>query len=145
MSSPTATARRRTRWIQGSIIVPSAVVVVFAVTTIATRGAKPTDETPPSAVPRIQTSFAESSIPASPSVDEVVEQPVVAPLPLEQPVTVEAPASTSMAPVPAVVTYENCAAVWASLGHPIHRGDPGYNSDLDTDGDGIGCEQQPRP
>lgn len=73
------------------------------------------------------------------------EQPVmVAPTPLEQPATAGPPTSTNRATVPAVVAYENCAAVWASLGGPIHRGDPGYNSDLDTDGDGIGCEQRPR-
>jgi hypothetical protein len=23
---------------------------------------------------------------------------------------------------------------------PVHRGDPGYSSKLDRDGDGIGCE-----
>ncbi|UXX97613.1 excalibur calcium-binding domain-containing protein [Streptomyces sp. AD2-2] len=24
--------------------------------------------------------------------------------------------------------------------HPLHRGDPGYDSHLDRDGDGVACE-----
>jgi hypothetical protein len=35
--------------------------------------------------------------------------------------------------------YKNCAAVQAAGAAPIHRGDPGYGSHLDRDGDGKGC------
>ncbi|MFJ7127477.1 excalibur calcium-binding domain-containing protein [Streptomyces sp. NPDC098101] len=38
------------------------------------------------------------------------------------------------------VYYANCAAVRAANAAPIHRGDPGYSSRLDRDGDGVGCE-----
>nr|BFF22658.1 hypothetical protein GCM10025732_06230 [Glycomyces mayteni] len=38
------------------------------------------------------------------------------------------------------VYYENCDAVRAAGADPIHRGDPGYRSGLDRDGDGVGCE-----
>lgn len=51
------------------------------------------------------------------------------------------------APAPAPsnqVYYSNCAAVWNALGGPIHRGQPGYRSTHDQDGDGVGCERDPR-
>lgn len=38
------------------------------------------------------------------------------------------------------VYYENCDAVRAAGADPIRRGDPGYSSDLDRDGDGVACE-----
>lgn len=42
------------------------------------------------------------------------------------------------------VYYKNCTAVWDAIGRPIHRGEPGYHSRLDRDGDGVGCESRPR-
>ncbi|MDT0426172.1 excalibur calcium-binding domain-containing protein [Streptomyces salyersiae] len=36
--------------------------------------------------------------------------------------------------------YANCTAVRAAGAAPIHRGDPGYASHLDRDGDGVACE-----
>lgn len=38
------------------------------------------------------------------------------------------------------VYYDNCDAVRAAGADPIRRGDPGYDSHLDRDGDGVGCE-----
>ena len=38
------------------------------------------------------------------------------------------------------VSYANCTAVRAAGAAPIHRGDPGYGSHLDRDGDGVACE-----
>lgn len=40
--------------------------------------------------------------------------------------------------------YRNCRAVWDAIGGPIHAGQPGYDSHLDRDGDGVGCEKDPR-
>jgi Excalibur calcium-binding domain len=36
--------------------------------------------------------------------------------------------------------YSNCAAARAAGVAPLHRGDPGYRSGLDRDGDGVACE-----
>lgn len=36
--------------------------------------------------------------------------------------------------------YANCAAARAAGAAPVRRGDPGYSSKLDRDGDGVGCE-----
>jgi hypothetical protein len=37
-------------------------------------------------------------------------------------------------------SYSSCAAARAAGAAPIRRGDPGYSSRLDRDGDGIACE-----
>ncbi|MFE4858780.1 excalibur calcium-binding domain-containing protein [Streptomyces sp. NPDC056670] len=39
------------------------------------------------------------------------------------------------------VYYKNCTAARAAGVTPLHRGDPGYDSHLDRDGDGIACER----
>ncbi len=36
--------------------------------------------------------------------------------------------------------YANCTEVREAGASPIHKGDPGYSSKLDRDGDGVGCE-----
>ena len=38
------------------------------------------------------------------------------------------------------VYYKNCAAVEAAGKAPLRRGQPGYRSGLDSDGDGVACE-----
>jgi hypothetical protein len=38
------------------------------------------------------------------------------------------------------VSYDNCSEVRAAGADPIRRGDPGFGSHLDRDGDGIACE-----
>ncbi|MDF0531399.1 excalibur calcium-binding domain-containing protein [Tsukamurella sp. 8F] len=61
--------------------------------------------------------------------------------PKPQPTT---PSPTPSASVPAATApsggYANCAAARAAGVAPLHRGDPGYASRLDRDGDGIACE-----
>ncbi|MGS2808168.1 excalibur calcium-binding domain-containing protein [Nocardia sp. MW-W600-9] len=37
--------------------------------------------------------------------------------------------------------YKNCAAARAAGVAPLHRGEPGYRSGLDGDGDGVACER----
>jgi len=54
-------------------------------------------------------------------------------------VTVTArPAGTGIS-APRRVHYANCAAVRAAGVAPLHRGDPGYRSGLDPNGDGVAC------
>ncbi|MHA7965839.1 excalibur calcium-binding domain-containing protein [Paenibacillus sp. CAU 1782] len=38
------------------------------------------------------------------------------------------------------VVYANCAAVRAAGKAPLYKGDPGYSSKLDRDGDGVACQ-----
>ncbi|AFD27659.1 Metallo-beta-lactamase superfamily hydrolase (plasmid) [Deinococcus gobiensis I-0] len=57
-----------------------------------------------------------------------------------------APRPASMVPsppasaVPSSVNYANCAAVRAAGKSPLLRGQPGYSTKLDRDGDGRACE-----
>ena len=38
------------------------------------------------------------------------------------------------------VYYRNCDAARAAGAAPVHRGEPGYGSHLDRDGDGTSCD-----
>lgn len=69
--------------------------------------------------------------------------PRPAPAPAPRPAPAPAP-RPAPAPAPAAKTYPNCRAVWNDLGGPIRRGDAGYGSHLDRDGDGVGCEKRPK-
>lgn len=86
----------------------------------------------------VTSSFA--PLPAPPVV--VAPEPVAAPVvqPEPEPAPVE-PAPEPAAPAPAVeVYYQNCDAVRAAGAAPIYAGTPGYDSHLDRDKDGIGCD-----
>jgi hypothetical protein len=37
-------------------------------------------------------------------------------------------------------SFANCSEARAAGAAPVRRGDPGYSSKLDRDGDGVGCE-----
>lgn len=41
---------------------------------------------------------------------------------------------------PSEVYYRNCAAARAAGATPLLRGQPGYRSEIDSDGDGVACE-----
>ncbi|RBY96405.1 hypothetical protein DQ237_10860 [Blastococcus sp. TF02-8] len=43
---------------------------------------------------------------------------------------------------PTVVTYANCDDARARGAAPVYAGQPGYGPHLDSDSDGIGCEQE---
>ena len=77
------------------------------------------------------------------------EAPAPAPEPAQPERHEEAPAPAVVhqeqrAPAPAPepeVFYKNCAAARAAGAAPIYRGQPGYRSKLDADGDGIACDK----
>jgi Excalibur calcium-binding domain len=79
--------------------------------------------TPPAAAVAVPTPVA-----APPST--VVERPPVRP-------SRAAPATTTSKP--SAVYYKNCGVALAEGAAPILRGDPGYRSGLDPDGDGVAC------
>jgi hypothetical protein len=66
--------------------------------------------------------------------------PAPKPAPAPAPAPVPAPPPPPPAPAPTATYYKNCSAARAAGAAPVHRGDPGYGSHLDRDGDGIGCE-----
>jgi hypothetical protein len=70
--------------------------------------------------------------------------PPVEPPPVTQtqpPVQVQPqPAPEQTPDPPAAAYYANCSAARAAGAAPLHRGEPGYRSGLDRDGDGVACE-----
>ncbi|ASK62291.1 hypothetical protein CFK37_09025 [Virgibacillus phasianinus] len=48
--------------------------------------------------------------------------------------------TTNSSEVNSNVYYDNCTAAKEAGAAPVRRGDPGYASHLDRDGDGVGCE-----
>ncbi|WP_430336143.1 GmrSD restriction endonuclease domain-containing protein [Rhodococcus sp. ACT016] len=80
----------------------------------------------------------------SPAPAPVAQSTTLAPPPIVRtPAPSPAPAPV-VAPAPAPsggsAYYANCAAARAAGAAPIYRGQPGYSSKLDRDGDGVACE-----
>lgn len=55
-----------------------------------------------------------------------------------------APRPTAAQPTRTSAAFADCSAAWAATDGPVHRGDPGYTTRLDRDGDGTACESDPR-
>lgn len=122
----------------------------------------PADPTAPVAEETETPAPVETSAPAPAPVASETPAPVATETPAveEAPVKVQNAAAAETAPAPQTsapaaeetvpaaeplvagnaVAYQNCADVRDRLGRPIHRGEEGYESKLDRDGDGIGCE-----
>ncbi len=67
---------------------------------------------------------------------------VPAPDPGAEPAPAPEPADPPATTDPVEVSYRSCAAVRAAGKAPLYRGDPGYSSRLDRDGDGIACDTE---
>lgn len=86
--------------------------------------------------------------PKKAAVRKAVAKP--APKPAAKPAAKPAPAKQAVAkPAPAprpaqTATYKNCTDVWNRLGRSIYARDAGFQSKFDRDGDGVGCERDPR-
>ncbi|MFC4768752.1 thermonuclease family protein [Effusibacillus consociatus] len=75
-----------------------------------------------------------------PEVQRPTTQPTQEPTKTQQqpqPAPQPAPAPQ---PQPSNVYYKNCSEARAAGAAPLHRGDPGYRTALDRDGDGVACE-----
>ena len=85
----------------------------------------------------------------TPEPEPTSEAPAPAPEPAQPGHQEQAPAPAVVhqeqrAPAPAPepeVFYKNCAAARAAGAAPSYRGQPGYRSKLDADGDGIACDK----
>lgn len=97
---------------------------------------KPTPSPSPSPTP----SSSPSSIP-TPSPEPTTAEPTPEPTvdaPVEEPAE-EPPAQPE--PAPQQAYYSSCREAKAAGAAPLYRGDPGYRSGLDRDGDGVACEK----
>jgi hypothetical protein len=68
-------------------------------------------------------------------VDQNISDPGAQPTP-----THSSSSGTSSSGSGGSVYYQNCDAARAAGAAPVRRGDPGYDSHLDGDGDGVACE-----
>lgn len=96
------------------------------------------DETPvEDLLPRATTTTAtvpptEPPTTLAPTTVPPTARPVATPPPTVRPTTTVPPTTA--------VYYSNCAEARAAGAAPLRRGDPGYRSGLDRDGDGVACE-----
>jgi len=69
--------------------------------------------------------------------------PSTTPTPSPEPTTAEpTPEPTAQPePAPQQAYYSSCREAKAAGAAPLYRGDPGYRSRLDRDGDGVACEK----
>lgn len=81
---------------------------------------------PPTKKPTTKPSTAKPTT-KKPTTKPSVKKPTTKPKPKPKPTVSE-------------VYYANCTAVKAAGADPIYRGQPGYSSKLDRDGDGVACE-----
>lgn len=95
---------------------------------------KPTPSASPTPSPSPSTTPTPSPEPttAEPTPEPTVDAPVEEPAP-------EPPAQPE--PAPQQAYYSSCREAKAAGAAPLYRGDPGYRSRLDRDGDGVACEK----
>jgi hypothetical protein len=110
---------------------PALPTVTATVTVTVTETATETVTTPGPTVTQTITAKA-----PGPSPTATASQKAAAPAPLKAP----SPKPAYTPPKPANVYYANCTAARAAGAAPLYRGDPGYRSGLDRDGDGVACE-----
>lgn len=96
------------------------------------------DEEPGTVVPGGITEASPTPAPAPAATKTGTPKATPTPKPKATPKPTPKPKATPK-PKP-VVSYANCTEVRAAGAAPIHRGDPGYSSELDRDGDGVACE-----
>lgn len=77
--------------------------------------------------------------PAPPAEPEPQPAPIAEPAPQPEPVYEPPAPEPVIEPAPSAY-YANCKAARAAGVAPIYRGQPGYRSGLDRDGDGIACD-----
>nr|WP_296774995.1 excalibur calcium-binding domain-containing protein [Rhodococcus sp. (in: high G+C Gram-positive bacteria)] len=126
-----------------------------AIAEVSTTTPRPTTTTPvPSTsapalttvAPETVTVYAPAPSTTTPYVPAPAPAPVYVaepePVYVAEPEPVYAPAPLAAVPDTAPsVSYANCTAVKDAGAAPIYRGEPGYSSKLDRDGDGVACEK----
>ena len=136
--------RRKWPWIVGGVVL---LLFIVGISGGKEKNSTPTITTTTSAAqaPAAPAQFTVPGVPLAP----VAPPAVSAPAPAEPGPAAPAPAVAPVLPpvdsfpggaTGGPVYYRNCAAARAAGVAPLHRGDPGYRSGLDRDGDGVACE-----
>lgn len=82
---------------------------------------------------------ADQAAAAKAAADQAAAAKQAAQAPAPAPVAV--PAAPAPVQAPAAAYYANCTAAKAAGAAPLYRGQAGYSSSLDRDGDGVACER----
>ncbi|MFH5209544.1 excalibur calcium-binding domain-containing protein [Antrihabitans sp. NCIMB 15449] len=128
---------------------PPVASVAAATTTTTTTTAATTTSTTATAtttvttVPPTTTTFVQIPLPVTTTriPTTIAPQPLPPPPPIPEITTTVQPTPAPFVDPdpPSGVYYKNCDAVRAAGAAPLHRGEPGYSSKLDRDGDGEAC------
>ena len=101
----------------------------------ATPAAAPV-EADPVTVLAVPPTVALPALPA-PALVSVADITGVEPQPVR---TAKPPVPSKAAATPTQAPFADCAAAASAGAAPLHRGDPGWADDLDSDGDGVACD-----
>jgi hypothetical protein len=130
-------------WARKRIILPVIVGSWFIGCIMGAAGSSDSTTTAAAAKPAVTatvtaTATAEATVTATPKPAATVT--VRTTKTVRATVTAKAAGSGSGGDDSSSVYYANCSEVRAAGAAPIYRGDPGYSSSLDRDGDGVACE-----
>ncbi|MGY2089115.1 excalibur calcium-binding domain-containing protein [Nocardia gipuzkoensis] len=152
-------ARLRNRKHAGGLLAASFLVLMLIGVIAPEQQAHETTTRPSNTpAPATQTTAVSTAPTATTTVEQPAPQPFVpapaptpAPSPSAEPAPPPAPVpAPTPAPVPprppssASVFYPDCDAARAAGAAPLHRGEPGYRPQLDSDHDGVACEPRRR-
>ncbi|MFC8303528.1 DUF1524 domain-containing protein [Specibacter sp. NPDC057265] len=98
----------------------------------------PTNQKAPAPAAPAEAAPVAPAVPVAPA--EAAPVAPAAPVVPAAPVPAAPAEAAPVAPAVPVAPYPNCAAVRAAGAAPIYAGQPGFQSKLDRDGDGVGCE-----
>ncbi|WLP92189.1 excalibur calcium-binding domain-containing protein [Gordonia sp. NB41Y] len=124
----------------GSLIGNTSDTAAPATTTVTsfrtvTETATPSTSAPTTTATPTSTSTATTGVPNTPAEDTTVPRGLI-PQTGTQDETTDKPAAGGGGSV----SYSSCAQARAAGAAPLYRGQPGYSSSLDRDGDGVACE-----
>lgn len=91
--------------------------------------------------PTTATTEATTSTTAKPATTSTTAKPATTTTQKPATTSTTQKATTTTTAATKTVSYANCSEVKAAGAAPIHRGEPGYSTKLDRDGDGIACEK----
>ncbi|MFC9165237.1 excalibur calcium-binding domain-containing protein [Streptomyces fungicidicus] len=146
--APPAASRTAPKWARKRYVLPALGLAFFIGIGAGASDSQPKDDAKPLAARETPSATVTATVTASPTA-----KPEPAPT-VTKTIEVKVKVTKTVTAQPASgyssgddesssggsVYYQNCAAARAAGAAPVHRGEPGYGSHLDRDGDGTGCD-----
>ncbi|MHC3472086.1 excalibur calcium-binding domain-containing protein [Streptomyces sp. 7R007] len=140
-----APVRTAPRWARKRYVLPALGLAFFIGIGAGASGGDTTDDAKPAAarprptVTATVTATATETANPEPAATVTATKTVRTTVKATRTVTAE-PAAADDSDAGGSVYYANCTEARAAGVTPLHSGDPGYDSHLDRDGDGVACE-----